>query len=688
MRVALVGAEFEDNLAIRYLWSALEARGHQVVQVVFNAPEELERAARELCASGAAVAGFSMVFTLRAREFAALATRARELGFPGHIIAGGHFAAFHAERILTDVPALDSIGTGEGEELLPLLCERLGDLGAVPGLVWRRGADLVRNPAAVKPPDLDVLPAPPRKQPFDSYLGLPITNLLGSRGCMHGCAFCSIVAWHKVTGGPRLRLRAPEQIADEMADLYRRGVRIFNFHDDNFFLDDVAETRARVEALERAWQRRGLGRIAFAVKSRPDTVDEELFAYLKSLGMFRLFLGIEAGTAEALARLGRGQSLDDNRRALAVVNRLDIHTCFNLLLWNPDSTLEDLVANVAFLRAHPDNPMNFCRTEVYTGTPLEKKLRRAGRLRGDYWGWDYDMADPRAEASFQLAFPAFRARNYGDEQHDGIHHLVMQVDYEHQLLGHFFQHVPALRERVKAYIVDVNLNSCSHLEEALDAAALGLSEAQRAQLAAGLRRRVVADDARFLARGRALLDEIRLLARERPRAVARPRRATAVASIAVSLALAGCTRTPRSGSHMTETVAAPPPDAAPPPEAPLGDSALLRDRFWVEAKPLLLEHVRPPADVELTVWLGPIGQVEKTVLHAPVLPEAAARALSAGLERLVFPDPALGGKRYRLSYPAWMLEPPTQMSEMAPRPTRPPTHRSEMAPMPSRKPGP
>jgi hypothetical protein len=67
MKIALVGAELEENLAIRYIWSSLEKAGHEVVQIVFNHEEATERAARELAQSGAELAGFSMVFTYRAR---------------------------------------------------------------------------------------------------------------------------------------------------------------------------------------------------------------------------------------------------------------------------------------------------------------------------------------------------------------------------------------------------------------------------------------------------------------------------------------------------------------------------------------------------------------------------------------------------------------------------------------------
>ena len=62
MRVALIGAEFEENLAVRYLWGSLEAAGHEVVPIVFNRAEDTESAARQLQASGTGLAGFSMVY--------------------------------------------------------------------------------------------------------------------------------------------------------------------------------------------------------------------------------------------------------------------------------------------------------------------------------------------------------------------------------------------------------------------------------------------------------------------------------------------------------------------------------------------------------------------------------------------------------------------------------------------------
>ena len=282
MHVALVGAEFEENLAIRYLWGALEAAGHTVAQIVFNAPQDLERAARELAGSGAELAGFSMVFTRRAREFADLATRARELGYRGHVVAGGHFAAFHAERAPDRRARRSTRSASARARRSCASCARTSTtLAAVPGLVWRDGD--ARSCATRRPPS-------PRTStrcrcrrasaPFDRYLGLPITNLLGSRGCLHALRVLLDRGLAQALRAARACACArPEHIADEMAGLYRQGVRIFNFHDDNFFLPRRrrhagARRGARPRALARTRRRphrlRGQG--------RPDAVDEELFA--------------------------------------------------------------------------------------------------------------------------------------------------------------------------------------------------------------------------------------------------------------------------------------------------------------------------------------------------------------------------------------------------------------------------
>ncbi len=698
MHVALVGAEFEENLAIRYLWGALERAGHQVSQIVFNEASELEHAAAELAASGAELVGMSMVFTVRARQFAALAARARELGYQGHILAGGHFAAFHAEELLAEAVAIDSVALGEGEQIIVALADRFDAKSSVEGLVWRNGEQIVVNGRASSPPDLDSLAWPVRKEPFDSFLGLPITNMLSSRGCSHRCAFCSIAAWHRMCGGPRLRQRSEAAVAEEMAALFEQGVRVFNFHDDNFLPLAKPQCLARLSRLELELRRRKVGRFAFAIKARPDAVDEEVFGVLKRMGLFRVFLGIEAGSAESLRQLGRRQSLSDNIAALEIVNRLDIHACFNLLLLNPSSTLEDMAANVAFLRRRPHNPMNFCRTEVYAGTPLEQRLRQQGRLRGDYWGLGYTIADERAELAFQVMYPSFETRNYGIE---GLHHLTMQLDYQHQLLSHFYGTEERLAADVKRLVQKVNLNTCEHLESLIEAIVTKPSASELA-LTDWLRERVETDNERLSQELFSMLDRIE---QQRAARLADTRgwmRTAAAAGLAATLAMspAACKN---KDTHATETVAHPTeraprtdaaapsakkrptgsagapagsaaPDAGPAKDAEAGAVALLQPQLDREIIPTLARMYRIGRELKIRLWVGPKGQVERAEVTAEKVPVSTRDRIVEVLQRQRIKNQQAHGKRFSLTVTA------AQLKAAAPKPRRKPLprHYSEM----------
>ena len=720
MHVALIGAELEENLAVRYLRGALEDAGHEVTQIVFDSPGDIERAATELAQSRAPLAGMSMVFTRRALEFVELANRARSLGYTGHITAGGHFAAFNAESIIRDVPSLDSIAVGEGEAILCSLVQHLGHLESVHGLVWRDPDGCPRrNAAAAKPADLDQLPWPTRKVPYFRYLGLPIVNMLGSRGCSHHCDFCSITAWHKMSGGARLRMRSPESVAEEMAALYDDGVRIFNFHDDNFLLPNRRLTFERLDRLADALEARRVGRIAFAIKARPDEVDRELFSRLKKMGLFRVFLGVEAGSAESLIQLGRGQLLADNERALEIVNELDVHACFNLLLWNPDSTLEDVAHNVQFLGKHPQNPMNFCRTEIYAGTTLERRLRERDALIGSYWGWDYRMTDPRAEASFEIAFAAFEARNYGAES---VHHWAMRLDYEMQLLGHFFAYDERIHRRVKAFVTEVNLDTCAHLTKIVHEIGRGLRN--RDAFTRQIVEEVHGRDSELDDLAQQILDEIHEAAQRKPlRSPWAQRAAAAGLAATLSLGTAACPGDNRDATHPTEMIAVPtqpvvPPQPRPvdlvpsppqpgtphgqefvppgptPPAPPLGVPAAIRPAFDARALPQLAERVRPARDLTVDLTLDAQGHVVTAELHADGLTPSLRERLVRRLQTHTFAGPDVVGHRFSLAITAAQLEaarPPTHMHERAPYPTHPtemiaPPHMAEAAPRPQRPP--
>lgn len=467
--VALVGAEYEENLSLRYLAAAIQEDGFRAEIVAFNDDARRAALAELILALEPVVVGVSLPFQLRARPMLALATELRARGYGGHICVGGHFATFEYANLLRDFPAVDSVVRHEGEETFREVCRTVRDgatPGALPGLVVR-GALGPRIGAARVLPPLDRLPLPDRRGTPHDVLGVPTSPIIGSRGCYADCSFCCIYAYAENARGPRYRRRSPEDIVREMKlERGRRGVRLFVFHDDNFFLPHLPTNLKRYRRFAELLRAEGLDDVAFVIKCRPNDVDPELFRLLKDMGVIRAYVGIETNSSEGVVSLNRRITSEDNRRALRLLEALDVYCSFNVLIFDPEATLEGVEVNLDFMEEMADRPFNFCRAEVYAGTPLRHLLEAEGRLRGDYFAWGYEMRAPRVELLFRIASTAFASRNF---KPDGVHNLNMGIRFDNEVMRFF--HPPAWdaawHARLRGLSREVALHSVRQMRSAV-----------------------------------------------------------------------------------------------------------------------------------------------------------------------------------------------------------------------------
>ena len=316
---ALIGSEYEENLALRYLAAAIEEIGGSAEIIRHNEAGDADEVAEKVVALAPLTVGISVPFQHRAPELLRLASDLRERGYLGHICVGGHFATFEYESILRDVPAIDSVVRHEGEQTFAELCARLrggAPLEGVPGLVQRaeRGVR-VGTPRPLPP--LDTLPFPDRRGEPHDILGVHAAPIIGSRGCYADCSFCCIYAYAENADGARYRRRSPENVAAEMRREYEeRGVRLFIFHDDNFFVPSAQKNVERYARLKELLDAAGMTGIGLVIKCRPNDVDAELFALLRSMGLIRAYVGIETNSDEGIVSLNRRITSADNRRAV------------------------------------------------------------------------------------------------------------------------------------------------------------------------------------------------------------------------------------------------------------------------------------------------------------------------------------------------------------------------------------
>lgn len=465
----LIGAEELENLSTRYLAAVLRQRGYSVQLAAFSTPDEHASVVSQAMAVRPRLVGLSVIFQYRAPEFLRLAADLRRHLPDVHITLGGHFPSFAADELLRDHPCIDTIVRGEGEITLAELVARLDRPAAwseIEGLSVRTPDGPVHNPARPLIGDLDRLPFPARDTPPAHHLGVGYAPILGSRGCYRDCAFCSIRSFYQASRGELQRFRSVGNLVEEMEWLYRRhGVRFFVFNDDEWFPVGAARYR-RVAALADELRRRQL-RLIMSIKCRADDVEEELFRQLLEIGVVRAYVGIESGSDHSLRTLNKHTTVAQNRHALETLHRVGMLADFGLIIFDPDSTVEDIRANLSFLRemgGEGQAPLSFGRMEVYAGTPILDRLRREGRLSGNYMAWRYVIADPRVEMLWRLMITAMHHRQYDNA---GLARQCSIAYYELMMYRylHTDSYEPRLGEWLRSIVARVNRHSLAVLDD-------------------------------------------------------------------------------------------------------------------------------------------------------------------------------------------------------------------------------
>jgi anaerobic magnesium-protoporphyrin IX monomethyl ester cyclase len=418
LALCLVGPNQQENLGLQYVASSAERAGYRAELVGFESRRDIPAVVRAALEQRPMAVGLGMAFQYAVSDYLELARALKHAGYAGHLTAGGHVATFCWRELLDACPALDSVVLHEGERpilgLLDRLRQGLPVLGA-PGCASRNGGAAELGPPGPPALDLDELAYPKRSKKPYLVAGIPVAFCLTARGCEGDCAYCCVRAFAATSGAPRLRLRHAEAVGRELGELRARGVRIVFVQDDLFILPDERRALDRLDRLRRACEAEGAPDLIWWVKGRPESVTARVVEAARALGVTHLFLGIENPVAERLAYLGRRHRPEDNRRALELCREGGLHTSFNLMMFDPDSSLEHVSSTVDFAARHLDIPWNVCRTEVYPGTALFQRLQSAGRLDGDFRSWGYRMLDERAELAFRVLRSCLHERAFSNE---------------------------------------------------------------------------------------------------------------------------------------------------------------------------------------------------------------------------------------------------------------------------------
>ena len=443
--VLLIEDLAQQRLPARTLAAVLRESGFVARLAHFGVGDDPEQITMLAQASQPRLIVLSILFAHLLAETLALVEQLRSAGVSAHLTMAGALPALAWEELLAMCPALDSVLCGEAEAHIVQLALRLSaDWQRVPGLAYRNPAPCA-NPLPGSVLDLDTLPFPARDDHPKTLTGFGFATVEASRGCYHACTFCLPCAFYRVAASSPYRSRSVTHLIEEIDVLYRQGVRLFLF-DDEQFLPPTSLRAERVAALAEQLRQRELD-IAFTLKCRGDDVDETLFRQLRDIGLVRVYVGVESGCADTLKRLGKGVTAACNAQALAMLDALGIVADFRSLLFHPWSSLGTVQADIDFLERslpHVSTPYTFHEVECYPGTKLAHRLRASQGDRGEIGCEEasppglraYTLVDSKAELLRRLSRILFEGRS----ARQSVLGQAVRAGYELLLLRRFCPH--------------------------------------------------------------------------------------------------------------------------------------------------------------------------------------------------------------------------------------------------------
>lgn len=311
------------------------------------------------------------------------------------IVGGVHTTIFPTETLKYN-PEVDFACVGEAEMVIPEFLRRLESnesLEGLRGLVWRDG-DAIKFAG---PPDvcrdLDSVPFPARHLvPNDKYFNFISTRrnytvFNSSRGCPFRCIFCE-------AQGSRWRARTPANVVAEFEECYEKyGIREIDIFDSSFTV-----SKKRVLQICRLLIQAGLHKkMIWDVRSRVDTIDEEMLDALREAGCYRIFYGIESGNPAILKTLRKETNLEQIERIIRKTDKVGISAFGYFLIGSPDETFETARHTIDFAKRLPLDFAIFNCLTAFPKTELYEKYYLPF-AEHDFWS-DY-ISRPEPEETF------------------------------------------------------------------------------------------------------------------------------------------------------------------------------------------------------------------------------------------------------------------------------------------------
>jgi anaerobic magnesium-protoporphyrin IX monomethyl ester cyclase len=288
------------------------------------------------------------------------------------VIVGGRHATEYVNELFEDIPRIDGIARGDGEEIAREIVQK-GVADNIDGLSFRSNGTIVHNRnRRLAPLQSDFYPNRSLRRynyivTLDGFQSdIQIDLMLGSRGCPFNCKFCDF-KFNPLGEKRKWSVRTPESVISEIKTI---EAGVIGFADDIFTADMDWVERVCDLMLKEGIRKKYVINARLEVAKRP-----EVLRKMYEAGFMVFLLGIESAHDKTLASMNKGFTTAAVREYFEVLRHFNfIYHCY-FIIGNIGETREEMLDAIEFAHELGVDTLGLSVLRATKYSPLKEILK-------------------------------------------------------------------------------------------------------------------------------------------------------------------------------------------------------------------------------------------------------------------------------------------------------------------------
>jgi anaerobic magnesium-protoporphyrin IX monomethyl ester cyclase len=312
-------------------------------------------------------------------------------GIPENIsvILGGRYATEHVDELFENIPRINGIVRGDGEEIAREIVER-GISPDIDGLSFRSNGKIVHNVnRRLENTKSDLFPNRNLRRykymaKLDEFVSdIQIDLVLGSRGCPFNCKFCDF-KFNPLGEKRKWSVRTPESILSEIRTI---EANVICFADDIFTADMDWVERLCDLIIEEGLKKKYIINARLEVAKRPDVLKK-----MSKAGFMGFLIGVESAQDKTLAVINKGFTTEKVREFFKILRKYNFFYHCYFIIGNIGETKDEMIEIVKFAHDIGADTLGLSLLRASKYSPLKSMLNnydnyhieeRSGKIYSD-----------------------------------------------------------------------------------------------------------------------------------------------------------------------------------------------------------------------------------------------------------------------------------------------------------------